>query len=77
MKFFSHLLVLGLAADATLASSWFSKAGMCNILPNTVFNSPLSTLRKLCIKLTSILVFYELAERLPFPTLNHATLHPT
>jgi len=26
MKFFSHLLVLGLAADATLASSWFSKA---------------------------------------------------
>jgi hypothetical protein len=28
MKLFSHLFVLGLAAEATLASNWFSKAGM-------------------------------------------------
>lgn len=28
MKFFSQLLVLGLAAEATVASSWFSKSGM-------------------------------------------------
>jgi hypothetical protein len=35
MKFFAKLLVLGLAADVTLASSWFSKAGMyiLSILP--------------------------------------------
>jgi hypothetical protein len=28
MKLFSQLLVLGLAAEPTLASNWFSKAGM-------------------------------------------------
>jgi hypothetical protein len=28
MKLFSQLFVLGLAAEATVASSWFSKAGM-------------------------------------------------
>jgi hypothetical protein len=28
MKLFSQLLVLGLAAEVTVASNWFSKAGM-------------------------------------------------
>jgi hypothetical protein len=28
MKLFSQLLVLGLAAETTIASNWFSKAGM-------------------------------------------------
>ncbi|PQE06449.1 hypothetical protein CJF32_00002159 [Rutstroemia sp. NJR-2017a WRK4] len=77
MKFFSHLLVLGLAADATLASSWFSKAGMYNVLPDPAFKSLLSTSRKLCTRPTSIMVFYELAVASPLPTLNHATIRPT
>jgi len=28
MRFFSQLFLLGLAAEATVASTWFSKAGM-------------------------------------------------
>jgi hypothetical protein len=28
MKLFSQLLVLGLAAEVTVASNWFSKSGM-------------------------------------------------
>lgn len=31
MKFFTKLLVLGLAAEVTVASSWFSKAGMLTL----------------------------------------------
>jgi hypothetical protein len=33
MKLFSQLLVLGLAADLTVASTWFSKAGKSSISP--------------------------------------------
>jgi hypothetical protein len=46
MKFFSQLLVLGLAAEATVASNWFSKSGMSAIFID--FFSPSMALRQ-CI----------------------------
>jgi hypothetical protein len=36
MKLFSQLLVLGLAAEATVASNWFSKAGMLEASVNSI-----------------------------------------
>jgi hypothetical protein len=34
MKLFSQLFMLGLAAEATLASNWFSKAGTFGSFPS-------------------------------------------
>jgi len=36
MKLFSQLLVLGLAAEVTIASNWFSKAGMSSALATSL-----------------------------------------
>lgn len=35
MKLFSQLLVLALAAEGTVASSWFGKSGMLILLPSS------------------------------------------
>jgi hypothetical protein len=44
MKLFSQLLVLGLAAEVTVGSSWFGKAGMFNFIIYSHYDATASPL---------------------------------